>query len=124
MNLTRIRKAIAMVAALAVVGVLGGPAAPAAEDVAAKVQSAKTAADHEALAAMYEKQAAEAKAQATAHQKMGQAYKGAATSSSGKSGGLSAMPQHCENLVKEYEGQAKMYETMAATERELAKAAK
>jgi hypothetical protein len=32
------------------------------------------------------------------------------------------MPQHCESIAKSFDEQAKMYNAMATTERELAKA--
>jgi len=92
-----------------------------AEDWAARVQAAKTKADHEALASQYAKQAESAKADAATHRKMGEAYKGQPATSGGKSTGVSAMPQHCDKLAKSFEEQATMYEAMAATERELAK---
>jgi hypothetical protein len=90
----------------------------------AMISSAKTAADHEALAAQYDKDAAAAKASAAEHRKMGEAYKGQPAVSGGKGAGISAMPEHCDSLVKSYEDQAQMYTAMAAAERELAKAAK
>ena len=95
----------------------------AAEDITQKVQTAKTAADHEAIASYYDAQAADALQKAAMHQKMGESYKGAATSS-GKGSGVSAMPQHCEALTKTYNAEAEHYKAMAQTERELAKSAK
>ena len=89
-------------------------------DMADMVKNAKTAADHEALAAMYDKEAADAKARAADHRQMAQSYK----SNSGKGTGASAMPQHCASLTKSFEQEAVMYEKMAATEREEAKRAK
>lgn len=124
----RIRRTmVAFAAGIALVAVsLPGTWALGAEKEggAGLVQAAKTAADHEALAAQYDKDAAAAKAKAAAHRRMGEAYKGAAATSGGKVSGASAMPQHCESLAKSFEQQAEMYATMAATERELAKAAK
>jgi hypothetical protein len=95
-------------------------AEPASMD--ALVSGAKTAADHQALASRYDQEAAQAKAKAAEHRHMGQTYK----SYSGGKGGLggSSMPRHCENLAKSFDEQARMYETMAATERQLAKTAK
>ena len=98
----------------------------AAEDegLAQKVQSAATAADHEALAVQYDKDAADAKAKAAEHRKMAAAYKGEPAITGGKAAGASAMPQHCERLAKSYDEQAQMYTAMAAAERNLAKAGK
>jgi hypothetical protein len=93
---------------------------PAAMDTL--VSGAKTAADHDALASRYDQQAEAASAKAREHRSMGQAYK---SYSGGKGGtGASAMPQHCESLAKSFDEQARMYGTMAAVERELAKRAK
>jgi len=123
MKTTR-NSAIALAAAFAVLAGIGTPVATAADDLAAQVTAAKTAADHEALAAEYDKKAAAAKAEAALHRKMGEAYKGVTATAIGKSPTVSAMPQHCEKLAARFEEEAKMYETMAATERELAKTAK
>ena len=92
----------------------------AGSDMADMVKNAKTAADHEALAAQYDKAAADAKEHAAMHRQMAQSYK----SNLGKGTGASAMPQHCANLSKSFEQEAAMYQKMAATEREEAKRAK
>ena len=99
--------------------------APAAEDmdIASKVQAAKTAADHQALAEHFDQQAAEATKNAALHRRMGESYKGFATSI-GKGSGVSSMPQHCEALAKNFEAEADHYKAMAQTHRDLAKAAK
>jgi hypothetical protein len=89
-------------------------------DMADMVKNAKTAADHEALAAMYDKEAADAKARAADHRQMAQSYK----SNTGKGTGASAMPQHCASQTKSFEQEAAMYQKMAATEREEAKRVK
>ncbi len=92
----------------------------AGHDMADMVKNAKTAADHEALAAMYDKEAADAKARAADHRQMAESYK----SNTGRGTGASSMPQHCASLIKSFEQQATMYEKMAATERAEAKRAK
>jgi hypothetical protein len=92
----------------------------AGHDMADMVKNAKTAADHEALAAMYDKEAADAKARAAEHRQMAQTYK----SNMGRGTGSSAMPQHCASLAKSFDQEAAMYENMAATERAEAKRAK
>jgi len=98
------------------------PAQPAPA-MDAMITGAKTAADHEALAAQYDRNAADAKAKAAEHVKMGAAYKGQPAVTGGKVAAASAMPEHCEKLAKSYEEQAQMYTSMAAGERALAKAA-
>lgn len=92
----------------------------AGHDMTDMVKQAKTAADHEALAAQYDKEAADAKERAAEHRQMAQSYK----TNMGRGIGASAMPQHCANLAKFFDQQAAMYEKMAATEREDAKRAK
>lgn len=87
------------------------------------VSGAKTAAEHEALAATYDEEAAQAKAQAGEHRRMAEAYKGQAAVTGGKVTAASAMPQHCAALAKTFDEQAKMYGEMAAGERALAKVA-
>jgi hypothetical protein len=98
--------------------------APAAEDmdILQKVQSAKTPADHEAIAAYYDQQAAAAKKKAAEHEKMAATYTGGGTSI-GK-GYPAAMPQHCQALAKSYNDEAAHYAAMAQAHRELAKSAK
>src|SRR4030095_15067836 len=95
-------------------------AEPAAMDPL--ISGAKTAADHDALASRYDQQAEGAAAKAREHRSMGQAYK---SYLGGKGGtGASAMPQHCESLAKSFDEQARMYASMAAAQRALAKMAK
>lgn len=89
-------------------------------DIVQKVQSAKTAADHEAIAKYYDEQAAEATKMAAEHRRMGESYK-AFGSSMGKGSAMSTMPQHCEALAKSYEAEADHYKAMAQTHRDLAK---
>jgi hypothetical protein len=102
------------------------PAVPthAAADMAAQVQSAKTAADHEAIAKAYDADAESATQSAGMHRKMAETYKGMAASSGGKGGGVSAMPQHCESLAKNFDAEAEHYKAMAQTHRDLAKTVK
>jgi hypothetical protein len=116
-----------MIRSMAIVGLalLGMTAlvAPthAADDMAAQVQSAKTAADHEALAKTYDAQAASASKSAAEHRTMAEAYKSAAATSGGKGAGVSAMPGHCEALAKSYDAEAEHYRSMAQTHRDIAK---
>src|SRR5262245_58471496 len=115
-----------MLTVVAIAGALGLPAGRAWAQPAASrdamVSAAKTAADHEALAAQYDKDAADAKAKAAEHTKMAAAYRGQPAVTGGKTIGVSAMHEHCENLAKSNEQQAQMYTAMAAAERALAKA--
>jgi hypothetical protein len=90
-------------------------------DFLKQVQSAKTPADHEAIAKHYDADAAEATASAVMHRTMGESYKGQAATASGKGAGISPMPQHCEALAKNYDVEAEHYKAMAQTQRDLAK---
>ena len=91
--------------------------------VADLIQTAKTAADHEAIATHFEEMAAEAKESAERHQKMGAAYTNnlppnqkSTTSSLNRT-----MPPHCKSLVKQYQAAAAEYLAMAKVHRAMAK---
>ena len=85
-----------------------------ADDVVEKVQSAKTAADHEALAAYFRAQAAAATENAKKHEAM--------TMPSG--GSREVWGNHCKSLVRAFKEQAKDYSALAAEQDALAKAVK
>jgi hypothetical protein len=107
--------------ALGIGGVLPGMwATPAhAADIDAKIAAAKTAADHEAIAAWYDEQAKEAQAKADEHKKMGESYK--------KMGGAAVkldLPGHCTYFTNAFTAEAKKYAEMAAAHRQMAKDAK
>ncbi len=86
-----------------------------AMDMAAMVDSAKTPADHEAIAKMYDDQGAKATAQAAEHTKMAESY--------AKIPRLSEMTSHCQRLASFYKSAAEDYKAMAIMEREQTKAA-
>jgi hypothetical protein len=81
-------------------------------DLEAKIAAAQTAADHEAIAAVYSEQAADALKQAERHERMGNRYE-----RGGKAHGMSV---HCKRLVEEYRGAAKELEALAAGHRQMA----
>jgi hypothetical protein len=91
-------------------------------DIVEKLKSAKTAADHEAIADYYEGEAASAKKKADLHRKMADTYT-AGGSSIGKGSGPVPLPQHCQNLAKGFDEEASHYTSMAQTHRQLAKSA-
>ena len=91
-------------------------------DIMEKVKTAKTAADHEAIASYYDAQAAAAKKNADMHRKMAETY--SAGSSIGKGIGPVPLPQHCQAIAKESDEEAGHYTAMAEMHRALAKAAK
>lgn len=94
--------------------------ANAADDIAAMIANAKTAADHEAIATYYDKEAATAKESAARHTKMLAVIK----TQGGPAIAKWHMDKHCEDLIQQYESAAKMYGEMAAAHREMAKDAK
>jgi hypothetical protein len=124
-EMTRILK-LAPAALLAIV-VAAGMLAPASTisagedaDLDKMISSAKTAADHEAIAAEYQRRAAAAKADSAKHAEMAAAYK--------KAGGALVEKQHidkhCDILVDLYKKVAKEFETLAKDHEAMAKEAK
>jgi hypothetical protein len=113
-------KSIAILGTMALAMMLAFSSTPvcAGEDLSARIAAAKTAADHEALAAEFTKEAAEAEANATAHDNMAKSYKGL-----GKTGQYHG-DTHCAAIAAGYRSQAKQLKELAAVEREAAKAAK
>ena len=83
----------------------------------AKIAAAKTAADHEAIAACYDDLAKDAQAKATEHKEMGAAYRKAGGHVVAKLG----LPQHCDHFIKTFQDEAKTYEEMAKAHRQMAK---
>jgi hypothetical protein len=84
-----------------------------------RISTAKTAADHEAIAAYYEEQAKAARAKGEEHKRMSADYRKA-----GGSMAKSQLPEHCNGLAVIYSGAAKQYDALAAMHRKMAKAAK
>lgn len=95
---------------------LAGALVIAAGPTMDQISSAKTAADHEAIAAEYSKQAAEAKAKATEHDEMGKMYSGYLKEKV-------HFEEHCRALAASYRNMAKELEAMASMHRDLAKQA-
>jgi hypothetical protein len=90
-------------------------------DMEAKIAAAKTAADHDALAACYDEMAKDAQAKVAEHKKMAQAY---GMGSIGNQATKTHFHQHCEALIRSYEAEAKEYTALAAAHRDMAKKAK
>jgi hypothetical protein len=88
--------------------------------IEAKIAAAKTAADHEAIAACYDDMAKDAQAKATEHKEMGAAYR----KSGGPAVGKLGLPAHCDYFTKAFQDEAKTYEEMAKAHRQMAKDAK
>ena len=121
MHLPKVLPRIAGAGLLALLTLAAFPLHATEQDITSMIENAKTAADHEAIAAYYDRQAAEAKKQAELHRKMQKSY--ALGSATGKSS-VTPFPQHCAALVKHYENAAQEYTTLAAAHRDAAKAAK
>jgi hypothetical protein len=90
-------------------------------DLTKMIETAKTAADHEAIAAEYDRRAATARKEAERHRRMEKAYGTAPVAGKGTP---TPLPQHCAALARHYENAAQEYETLAAAHREMAKAPK
>jgi hypothetical protein len=93
--------------------------AAACSGMDAKIGAAKTAADHEAIAACYDDMAKEAHANADAHRHMDSYY----NEPGYKSSKLGAQ-RHCRALVASYEAAAKDAEGLAKIHRDMAKKVK
>ena len=96
---------------------LAGALAIAAGPTMDQISAAKTAADHEAIAAEYSKQAAEAKAKAAEHDEMGKMYSGYLKEKV-------HFEEHCRALAADYRNTAKELEALVGMHRELAKEAR
>lgn len=94
-------------------------AAPASEVTPAQIAAARTAADHEAIAASYDAEALAADKQAESHEMMAGTYRGTTLPKRH----ADSIVSHCERLVSEYRAAAKEYRSMAAEHRAMAKAA-
>ena len=104
----------AVVLAVAVGGVAAAQAAAVTDDnVAQKVESATTAADHQALAAFFNAKAEAAARNANRHKSMVHAY----------GGSRDIWGNHCRSLVKTFTEQEKDYKALAAEQETLAKEA-
>lgn len=110
-----------LLAVLATVVALGLSTPTFATDVVTEEQiaSARTPADHQAIAKAYEAEATVAESTAQGHDKMAQTYKigGAPKGSS------APMASHCERLAESYRAAATEYRALASEHRKLAAAA-
>jgi hypothetical protein len=96
-----------------------GPFAPP-QDPVQRVEAARTASDHQALATYYDQQAAASRASAADHRKMSTSYSGMYA---GGRGGAS-MSAHCNEIVRNQERIAAEYDAMAIAHRQMAAQAK
>jgi hypothetical protein len=87
------------------------------------IQTAKTRADHEAIASVYEQQARADRAAANEHKRMEKLYKAFSEadptwSSSGQT------PEHCQNLASIYQEAAQEHDALAELHRQVASGAR
>lgn len=110
--MTPLKSALTAVALAAMLsfGAHAGDVAVTPEQIAA----AKTAADHEAIAAAYDQEAARLEAKAKDHEKMSLAY---ASAGSKKGMDSAAMRAHCAKLAKQYSEAAKENRELAKEHR-------
>jgi hypothetical protein len=108
---------------LALIVVLGGVLAAcaveprsASPELLQRIESARTRADHESLAAYYDQQAAASRSSADEHRRMAKSYGMKALNPRGSG---PYMTDHCEGLVTKYEGIAAEFSAMAAGHRQM-----
>lgn len=84
------------------------------------VETAQTAADHEAVAKRLEAEAAQFDKDATQHERLAKQYRRGI--GAGPKGNPGALAQHCDNLVKNLKASAKDAREMAQLHRDIGKA--
>jgi hypothetical protein len=82
------------------------------------IQSAKTGADHEEIAAIYEQQARADRAAAESHRRMESLYKGIDPTAGGRGSGQMAL--HCKNLAAGFARAADEHDALAKLHRQAA----
>jgi hypothetical protein len=113
------RIASALLLSVVLAGCTSAPTA-SPPDLVQRIESARTQADHEALAAYYDREASAARASASEHRKMAASYQGMI----GGGRGSANMPAHCNAIVRSQEAIATEYEGMAAAHRQMGQQAK
>jgi hypothetical protein len=104
--------ALMLAVALAVAGCASAPTQP--PELAQRIESAQTRAEHEALAEHFAREAAKSKNLAEQHRKMARAYQGRSDRGAG------SMVAHCNSLVRSFDAAAADLEQMAAAHRQMA----
>ena len=82
------------------------------------IQTAKTPADHEAIAKIYDQQAAQDEANASMHTRTANLYRGIDPTGGGRGSGQMAV--HCKNIAESYTRAGKEHKDLAALHRKLA----
>jgi len=112
--------AIAAVLAIVALGFLSFGSAEEGKSIEQMIATAKTPADHEAIAAYYEKEAQTARQQQEKHQNMRDLY---AATPALKTKSTTAL-DHCDGLVKKYKEIAEDYHALATLHKGMATPAK
>jgi hypothetical protein len=84
------------------------------------VETAQTAADHEAVAKRFEAEAAEFDKQAQEHERLAKRYRKGV--GAGPEGNADSLARHCDNLVQNLKASAKDAREMAQLHRDIGKA--
>ena len=117
---TNLKSSRRMAAVLLLVGVAlsgcAGLATAPSPALQQQIETARTRADHEALAKYYDAEVARARAKVAEHRKMATGYQGMI--SGGRGGG--SMPAHCNAIASSYESIATQFDGMAASHRQMA----
>ncbi len=119
LNSSRRMAAVLLLVGVALSGCAGLSTAPSAA-LQQQIESARSRADHEALATNYDKQAAAARATAAEHRQLARTYQASPPITRG--GG--SMSVHCNSIASSFEGIAAQFEGMAAGHRQMAGEAK
>ena len=115
-------KSIGIVMIVVAVGALGYRSVSVAQEgtsLEQRINNAKTAADHEAIAAYYDQEAKAAHQKHEEHLKLKAAYEKIPHLAS-----KTSLPWHCSTIAENYNKTAKEYEALAKLHRDMAKAAK
>ena len=118
----RITTTLALIA-LMLLGTVLLPArvsAQAPQDIDKMIATAKTASDHEAIAAYFDREAHEAAAKAEQHRKMAQAY---GHPREGYAKEIKPLPAHCEQMAKRFDAISNEASELAKAHRKMAKKA-
>lgn len=115
-NLMLVRRAaLGFALVLVLAGCASGPPSTPA-DIVQRIETAKTPADHEALAVYYTQEANKARENAALHRTMAKSYQ--IQAASGRGG--ASMPAHCNAIAQSDDGIAKQFDDMAAAHRQMA----
>lgn len=90
------------------------------DDLMYRIQSAKTGADHDEIAAIYEQRAGADRAAAENHRRMENLYRGIDPTGGGRGSGQMAL--HCRNIAAGYARAAEEHEALAKLHRQFSSA--